>query len=102
MENALENIEQAIRRTIEVVELRIAHQDVSIHRQRDLIAQLAKTGHVESLREAQAELKNMLAKWEQMKADLDDARRRLLGPIEVLDQGAMGAANNKAVRPYAV
>jgi hypothetical protein len=101
MESAVENVEQAIRRTIEVGELRIAHQDVSIHRQRRLIAQLAKTGHTQSLREAQAELKTMLAQWDQMKAGLEDARRRLLGPIELFDRGAVDGIMNKAVSAHA-
>jgi molecular chaperone GrpE (heat shock protein) len=101
MANATENAEQAIRRTIEVGELRIAHQDVSIHRQRGLIAQLAKTGHTQSLREAQAELKNMLAQWEQLKADVENARQRLLGPIELFDQGAIDGIMNTAVVAHA-
>jgi len=101
MESAVENIEQAIRRTIESVERRIANHNVCIHRQRDVIAQRAKNGHAHSLREAQAELKIMLAQWDRMRAELEEARQRLLGPVEPFDQSAIDGAMNKVVQVYA-
>jgi len=85
----MENTEQAIRRGIETVERRIADHDVCIYRQRALIAQLAKNGHEPTLWQAQAELKTMLERWERMRADLENARQRLLERIEPVDQAVM-------------
>jgi molecular chaperone GrpE (heat shock protein) len=88
-ENIEENTEQALRHTIGTVERRIAEQDVHIHRQRASISQLAKAGDERALRQAQAELKTMLERWEQMRADLENARQRLLERIDPVDQDVM-------------
>jgi hypothetical protein len=85
----MENTEQAIRHTIGTVERQIADQDVCIHRQRAAIAQFAKTGDGRALWQAQAELKTMLEQWERMRADLENARQRLLERIEPVDQIVM-------------
>jgi len=85
----MENTEQAIRFIIGTVERRISEQDVCIHRQRASISQFAKDGDERAVWQAQAELKIMLDQWEEMRADLENARQRLLERIDPVDQYVM-------------
>jgi molecular chaperone GrpE (heat shock protein) len=85
----MENTEQAIRHIIGTVERRMSEQDVCIHRQRASISQFAKGGDARALWQAQAELKTMLERREEMRADLENARQRLLERIDPVDQYVM-------------
>ena len=85
----MENTERAIRLTIGTVERRLCELDVCIHRQRASISQFAKAGDERAVWRAQAELKVMLDQWEEMRADLENARQRLLERVDPVDQYVM-------------
>jgi molecular chaperone GrpE (heat shock protein) len=85
----MENTEQAIRRIIATVERRMSEQDVCIHRQRASISQFAKDGDAPALWQAQAELKTMLERREELRAELENARQRLLERVDPVNQYVM-------------
>jgi molecular chaperone GrpE (heat shock protein) len=85
----MENTEQAIRHTIGTVERWMSEQDVCIHRQRASISQFAKDGDARALWQAQAELKTMLERREELRAELENARQRLLERIDPVNQYVM-------------